>query len=77
MDKKRLEEIKKMSAKARKSLEEELKTIKEDQERLRKTQLVLKALNELLDESADFRNLFERKLAELSLKEEAAIQDKS
>ena len=77
MDKKSLKEIKMMADKARKSMEEELKTIREDQERLRKLLLVMEALDELLKENADFRNQFESKLAELGFKEKIAIQNKS
>lgn len=72
MNKERLEEIKAMKDKARKSLTEELKSIKKSQEQLRKHILVMDALNELLAENADFRKQFESKLAELSSKEEAA-----
>lgn len=68
MDKKRLEDIKKMSDNARKSLAGEFKTIREEQERLRKFLLVLEALDELLKENVDFRKQFESKYAELSHK---------
>jgi len=71
-----LEEIKMLADKARKSAEAELKTIREDQERLRKLLLVMDALDELLEENADFRKQFESKLVELSLKEKAAKQGK-
>ena len=72
MNKERLEEIKAMKDKARKSLTEELKSIKKSQEQLRKQILVIDALNELLMENADFRKQFESKLAELSSKEKIA-----
>ncbi|MBQ9200655.1 MAG: hypothetical protein IJ141_10810 [Lachnospiraceae bacterium] len=72
MNKERLEEIKAMKDKARKSLTEELKSIKKSQEQLRKQILVIDALNELLMENADFRKQFESKLAELSSKEKVA-----
>lgn len=75
MDKKRLEEIKVMFDNARKNLTEELKTIREKQERLRRHQLLLKALGEVLKENADFKRQFENKLAELIQKEKAAIKD--
>lgn len=75
MNKKHLEKIRMMSDKARKSMAEDLKTIREHQENLRKFQLVMGALDELLKDNADFRKQFESKLTELSLKEEAAIED--
>lgn len=71
MDKKRFEKMKVMVDNARKRI----KTIREDQENLRKIQLVMGALDELLKDNADFRKQFESKLTELSLKEEAAIQE--
>ena len=74
MDKKRLEKTKVMVDNARKSMAEDLKTIREDQENLRKILLVMGALDELLKDNADFRKQFESKLTELSLKEEAAIE---
>ncbi len=74
MDKKRFEKTKVMVDNARKSMAEDLKTIREDQENLRKIQLVMGALDELLKDNADFRKQFESKLTELSLKEEAAIE---
>ena len=76
MDKKRLEEIKVMVDNARKNLAEEIKTIREKQERLRRHQLLLKALGEVLKENADFKRQYESKLAELSQKEETAKQGK-
>ena len=75
MDKKRLEEIKVMVDNARKNLAEEIKTIREKQERLRRHQLLLKALGEVLKENADFKRQYEIKLAELIQKEKAAIKD--
>ena len=75
MDKKRLEEIKVMVDNARKNLAEEIKTIREKQERLRRHQLLLKALGEVLKENADFKRQYESKLAELIQKEKAAIKD--
>ena len=69
MNKERLEEIKAMKDKARKSLTEELKSIKKSQEQLRKQILIMKALDELLMENADFRKQFESKLEELISKE--------
>jgi recombinational DNA repair protein (RecF pathway) len=75
MDKKRFEKTKVMVDNARKSMAEDLKTIREDQENLRKIQLVMEALDELFKENADFRKQFESKLTELSLKEEVAIQE--
>ena len=76
MKKKRLEEFKVMADKAKKSLAEELKSIREQQEHVRKLQLLMETLGELLEENADFRKQFESKLAELSHKEKAAIQGK-
>lgn len=75
MDKKRFEKTKVMVDNARKSMAEDLKTIREDQENLRKIQLVMEVLDELFKENADFRKQFESKLTELSLKEEVAIQE--
>ena len=75
MDKKRSKKTKVMVDNARKSMAEDLKTIREDQENLRKIQLVMEALDELFKENADFRKQFESKLTELSLKEEVAIQE--
>ena len=74
MDKKRFEKTKVMVDNARKSMAEDLKTIREDQENLRKIQLVMEALDDLFKENADFRKQFESKLTELSFKEEAAIE---
>ena len=71
MDKKRFEKMKVMVDNARKRI----KTIREDQENLRKIQLVMGALDELLKDNADFRKQFKSKLKELSLKKEAAIQE--
>ena len=68
------EKTKVMVDNARKSMAEDLKTIREDQENLRKNQLVMGALDELLKDNADFRKQFESKLTELSLKEETAIE---
>lgn len=76
MEKKRLEEIKVEANNARKSLAKKLKTLEEETELLRKSQLVMEALDELLKENADFRKQFESKLAELSQKEETAKQGK-
>ena len=75
MDKKRSEKTKVMVDNARKSMAEDLKTIREGQENLRKIQLVMEALDELFKENAVFRKQFESKLTELSLKEEVAIQE--
>ena len=75
MDKKRFEKMKVMVDNARKRMAEDLKTIREGQENLRKIQLVMGALDELLKDNADFRKQFESKLKELSLKEKAAIQE--
>ena len=75
MDKKRFEKTKVMVDNARKSMAEDLKTIREDQENLKKIQLVMEALDELFKENADYRKQFESKLTELSLKEEVAIQE--
>ena len=69
MDKKRFEKMKVMVDNARKRMAEDLKTIRENQENLRKIQLVMGALDELLKDNADFRKQFESKLTELSLKE--------
>ena len=74
MDKKRFEKMKVMVDNARKRMAEDLKTIRENQENLRKILLVMEALDELFKENADFRKQFESKLTELSLKEEAAIE---
>ena len=74
MDKKRSKKTKVMVDNARKSMAEDLKTIRENQENLRKILLVMEALDELFQENADFRKQFESKLTELSLKEEAAIE---
>lgn len=76
MDKNRLEEIKVMVDNARNDMAEKLKTIREQQEHLRKLLLVMEALDELLEDNADFREQFEGKLAELIHKEKVAIQDK-
>ena len=73
--KKRFEKTKVMVDNARKSMAEDLKTIREDQENLKKIQLVMEALDELFKENADYRKQFESKLTELSLKEEVAIQE--
>lgn len=75
MDKKRFEKMKVMVDNARKRMAEDLKTIRENQENLRKVQLVMGALDELLKDNADFRKQFKSKLTELSLKKEAAIQE--
>lgn len=58
MKKMNLEEIKMVADKAKKSMEEELKTIIEEQERLRKLMLVMEALDELLEENADLKKQF-------------------
>ena len=76
MKKNHLEEIKVRIDNARKSLAEELKSIGEQQEHLRKLLLVMETTDELLKENADFRKQFESKLAELSQKEETAKQGK-
>ena len=65
MKKNHLEEIKVRIDNARKSLAEELKSIGEQQEHLRKLLLVMETTDELLKENADLRKQFERKLAEL------------
>ena len=72
MEKKRLEELEVMADKAIKNLEEELNSIRERQEHLRKRQLVIKALDELLKENADFRKQYESKLADLIQKKKVA-----
>jgi hypothetical protein len=72
MDKKRLEEIKVMIDNARKNLAEKLKSIREQQEHLRKLLLVMETLDELLEENADFKKKFESKLAELIQKKKLA-----
>lgn len=72
MKKMNLEEIKMVADKAKKSMEEELKTIIEEQERLRKLMLVMETLDELLEENADFKKKFESKLAELIQKKKLA-----
>ena len=69
MKEKRLEEIKVKGDKVRKSLAEEQKSIRERHEVLRKQILIMKALDELLMENADFRKQFENKLEELISKE--------
>ena len=69
MDKKRLEELKVMADKVEKKLKEELNSIRERQENLRHCQLVMKALDELLKENADFRKQFESKFVDLIQKE--------
>ena len=74
MEKKRLEEIKVEANNARKSLAKKLKTLEEETELLRKSHLVMEALDELLKEKADFRKQFESKLAELSQKGETVKQ---
>ena len=76
MDKKHLEEIKMMTDKARKSLEEDLKTIRKEQERLRWHRLLMETVRALLEENAEFKKQFESKWEELSQKEKTAIQDK-
>ena len=76
MDKKQLKEMRVMANKARKSLSEERKTLEESKEQIENLMLVMKALDELLNENADFRKQFESKLAELSQKEETAKQGK-
>ena len=72
MEKKRLEELEVMADKAIKNLEEELNSIRERQEHLRKRQLVIKALDELLKENADFRKQYESKLVDLIQKKKVA-----
>ena len=74
MEKKRLEEIKVEANNARKSLAKKLKTLEEETELLRKSHLVMEALDELLKEKDDFRKQFESKLAELSQKGETVKQ---
>ena len=74
MEKKRLEEIKVEANNARKSLAKKLKTLEEETKLLRKSHLVMEALDELLKEKADFRKQFESKLAELSQKGETVKQ---
>ena len=74
MEQKRLEEIKVEANNARKSLAKKLKTLEEETELLRKSHLVMEALDELLKEKADFRKQFESKLAELSQKGETVKQ---
>lgn len=76
MTEKRLEEIMVSVDNAWKRKAEELKSIREQQEHIRRLLLIVDALNELLEENADFRKLFESKLAELSHKEKGAIQGK-
>ena len=73
MKEKRLEEIKVKGDKVRKSLAEEQKSIRERHEVLRKQILIMKALDELLMENADYRKQFENKLEELISKEKDAI----
>lgn len=65
MEKKRSEELKVSFDRALKNLAEKHKSIRERQEHLRKCQLVMEALGELLNENADFRKQYESKLAEL------------
>ena len=72
MEKKRLEELEVMADKAMKNLEEKLNSIRERQEHLRKRQLLMKALDELLKENADFRKQYESKLADLIQKKKVA-----
>ena len=74
MKKKSLEELKVLADKAKKSLEEDLKSNREQQEHLRRVLLMLEALKELLEENADFRKQYESKYAELIHKEKAAKQ---
>lgn len=76
MTEKRLEEFRVMADKAKKSLAEELKSIREQQEHTKKLQLLIETLKELLEENTDFRKQFECKLAELSHKEKGAMQRK-
>ena len=72
MEKKRLEELKVLADKVEKKLKEELNSIRERQEHLRKCQLIMKALDELLKENADFRKQYESKLADLIKKKKVA-----
>ena len=75
MEKKRSEELKALVDRALKNSAEELKSIRERQEHLRKLLLIMDALDELLEKNADFRKQYESKLAELIQKEKAAIKD--
>ena len=72
MEKKRSEELKALADRALKNLAEELKSIRERQEHLRKCQLLMETLDELLKENADFRKQFESKLAVLIQKKKLA-----
>lgn len=72
MEKKRSEELKALADRALKNLAEELKSIRERQEHLSKLLLVMDALDELLEENADFRKRYESKLAELIQKKKLA-----
>ena len=76
MTEKRLEEIMVSVDNAWKRKAEELKSIREQQEHIKRLLLIMDALNELLGENADFRKQFECKLAELSHKEKGAMQRK-
>lgn len=69
MEKKRLEELKVLADKVEKKLKEELNSIRERQKDLRMCQLIMKALDELLKENADFRKQFESKYVDLIQKE--------
>ena len=72
MKKKRLEELKVLADEAEKSLEEKLESNKEQQEHVRRLQLLMEALDELLEENADFKKQFESKLAALIQKKKQA-----
>ena len=76
MTEKRLEEIMVSVDNARKRKAEELKSIREQQERIKRLLLIMETLKELLEENTDFRKQFECKLAELSHKEKGAMQRK-
>ena len=72
MEKKRSEELKVSFDTALKKLAEKQKSIRERQEYIKKCQLVMEALGELLNENADFRKQYESKLAELLQKKKLA-----
>lgn len=72
MEKKRSEELKALVDRALKNSAEELKSIRERQEHLRKLLLIMDALDELLEKNADFRKQYESKLAELIQKKKLA-----
>ena len=76
MTEKRLEEIMVSVDNAWKRKAEELKSIREQQEHIKRLLLIMDVLNELLEKNADFRKQFECKLAELSHKEKGAMQRK-